>query len=142
MDRDEQGQARELWITVKGSHTNRAVLRGLPKRTTLIGRIRGDARLFHPWQGQHADRGRTRRYDARAPTPEQLHQDKIVPWQTAQASAAGKVHAICIKPVTPHSHASRGPPHAKGCAIRRDFAKGNDVRSYAFGGDGNIDGNH
>jgi len=101
MDRDEPGQARPLWVSVDGSYTNRNVLRGLPERTTLIGRIRGDARLFHPWQGQQAATGRTRRYGARAPTPEQLRQDESVPWQTVQAFAAGKLHEMRIKTLTP-----------------------------------------
>lgn len=101
MDRDEPGQTRALWVSVDGSYTNRNVLRGLPERTTLIGRIRGNARLFHPWQGQQPATGRTRRYGERAPTPEKLRRDESVPWQTVQAFAAGKLHTMRIKTLTP-----------------------------------------
>lgn len=39
---------RTLPTGVDGSYTNKTVLRGLPQRTTLVGRIREDAKLFHP----------------------------------------------------------------------------------------------
>ncbi|MEK7074574.1 MAG: hypothetical protein AAB968_02310, partial [Patescibacteria group bacterium] len=37
---------RGLWVTVDGSYTNTTVLRHLPDRTVLIGRVRKDAALY------------------------------------------------------------------------------------------------
>ena len=101
LDRDEPGQGRALWVSVDGSYTNRNVLRSLPERTMLIGRVRGDARLFHPWQGAQAPTGRSRRYGARAPTPEQLRKDDKMAWQHVEAFAAGKLHSMRIKTLSP-----------------------------------------
>ncbi len=43
---DEQGyQNKELLVGVDGSYTNKEVLKKLPQRTTLIGRIRKDTKL-------------------------------------------------------------------------------------------------
>jgi len=39
---------RQLLVSGDGSYTNRTVLRQLPERTTFIGRIRKDAKLFQP----------------------------------------------------------------------------------------------
>ena len=36
---------RQLIMSGDGSYTNKAVLRGLPPRTTFIGRIRKDAKI-------------------------------------------------------------------------------------------------
>lgn len=101
LDRDEPAVPRALLAAVDGSYTNRTVLRGLPERTPLIGRIRGDAKLFHPWQGGQATTGRNRRYGARAPTPEQLRKDDKLPWQQVEAFAAGKLHSMRIKTLSP-----------------------------------------
>lgn len=101
LDADEPASPRRVLSTVDGSYTNRTVLRDLPERTTLIGRIRADARLFHPWHGGAAATGRTRKYGARAPTPNQLRQDEHVAWQPVQAFAAGKLHTLRIKTLAP-----------------------------------------
>ena len=101
LDRDEPDAPRILLASVDGSYTNGNVLRELPERTTLIGRIRGDAKLFHPWAGKQAATGRPRRYGTRAPTPEQLRQDESTPWQHVEAYAAGKVHPFRIKTLSP-----------------------------------------
>ncbi|MEQ6121462.1 hypothetical protein AAOP42_18150, partial [Reichenbachiella sp. MALMAid0571] len=39
-------QHRSLCINVDGSYTNSTVLKNLPERTILIGRIRKDSKLF------------------------------------------------------------------------------------------------
>ncbi len=101
LDADEPGAPRLLVSTVDGSYTNRTVLRDLPGRTVLIGRIRGDARLFHPWEASRAATGRPRKYGARAPTPNHLRQDETVDWQSVQAFAAGKLHSVRIKTLAP-----------------------------------------
>jgi hypothetical protein len=101
LDRDEPAAPRILWVPVDGSYTNRTVLGDLPERTVLIGRIRGDARLFHPFDGQRSATGRPRRYGARAPTPEGLRRDEEIPWQRVEVFAAGKLHQLRIKTLAP-----------------------------------------
>src|SRR5205823_123441 len=52
---------RTLIVSVDGSYTNRTVLKNLPERTTIIGRIRKDAKFSYP-PSQQPDRGRRRCY--------------------------------------------------------------------------------
>jgi hypothetical protein len=92
--------ARPLIITVDGSYSNRTVLRKLPERTILIGRIRKDTRLFHPPSVQPA-RGRKRLYGDRAPTPEQVRQDESIPWQPVRVFASGRIHECHLKVLQP-----------------------------------------
>jgi len=80
LDHRHGAESRPFIATVDGSYTNKTVLKGLPERTTLIGRIRKDAKLFHP--PSHEDQpavGAKRQYGHQAPTPEQLRQDDSVP---------------------------------------------------------------
>ena len=98
---DEEGSSqRQLVTAVDGSYTNAPVLKSLPERTTLIGRIRADAKLYFPPQPQ-CKVGRRRQYGDRAPTPEQLRQDSSIPWQTVPVHAAGRVHKFQIKTLAP-----------------------------------------
>ena len=91
---------RPLIITVDGSYVNQTVLKNLPQRTTLIGRIRKDAKLWQPPGAQPA-RGRKRQYGDRAPTPEQIRTDPDIPWQSVQVFASGRVHDCELKTVSP-----------------------------------------
>lgn len=44
---DQEGYAnKELFLCVDGSYSNGIVLKSLPERTTLIGRIRKDTKLY------------------------------------------------------------------------------------------------
>lgn len=98
---DEDGQAhRPLILSVDGSYTNATMLRHLPDRTTLIGRIRKDAKLFHLPQSS-SGRGRARYYGDAAPTPEQYRQDDTIPWQLTQAFLSGQLIDIEYKAITP-----------------------------------------
>jgi hypothetical protein len=102
LDRQLDGPSRLLVVGVDGSYTNRTVLGGLPPRTTLIGRIRKDACLFHPPRDdQQPARGRKRRYGQPLPTPEAIRQDQSAPWQEVRAFAAGKTHTFRVKTVCP-----------------------------------------
>jgi len=95
---------------VDGSYTNQTVLRGLPPRTTLIGRIRKDAQLFHrPQDDQQPAKGRKRSYGQPVPTPEDLRQNDATPWQEVQAFAAGKRHAFRVKTLCPVLWPKAGP---------------------------------
>jgi len=103
LDQLSQGRERALWMCTDATFTNRTVLKRLPPRTTLIGRIRKDARLYalpRP-QEQHPGRGRCRYYGQPLPTPEQYRQQDAIPWQTVEAFAAGQVYRFDIKYLAP-----------------------------------------
>jgi hypothetical protein len=110
LDRQPNGESRLLVVGVDGSYTNKTVLRGLPPRTTLIGRIRKDAKLFHPPQdSQQPAKGRKLSYGQPVPTPEELRKDDSAPWQEVRAFAAGKLHTFRVKTVSPVLWAKAGP---------------------------------
>jgi len=91
---------RQLLVSGDGSYTNRPVLRHLPERTTFIGRIRKDAKLFLALalsSTAAAPSGRPRRYGAPAPTPEQVLHDDAVPVIKVRCFAAGEVREIPLK---------------------------------------------
>lgn len=103
LDAHPADAARSLLVCVDATFTCRAVLKDLPPRTTLIGRIRKDACLYAlpaPEEENHG-RGRRRAYGQRLPTPEQYRQDQSIPWQTVRACAAGNTYDFEIKTVTP-----------------------------------------
>ncbi len=92
-----------LVLVVDGSYTNKTILRRLPANTTLIGRIRKDAKLYFPHERS------ARRYGPLAPTPEQLRMDEQYPWQEVQAYAAGKTHSFRVKTLAPICWRAGGP---------------------------------
>jgi len=90
---------RQLLASGDGSYTNRPVLRNLPERTTFIGRIRKDAKLFFalpPATGRRV-MGRPRRFGHAAPTPEQVLHDDSVTVTHVRCFAAGAVRDIPVK---------------------------------------------
>jgi hypothetical protein len=97
------GATRPLLVCADATFTNRTVLRALPPRTTLIGRIRKDARLYAlpTAEEENHGRGRHRCYGQLRPTPEQWRRDESIPWTTVQAFAAGNVHDFDIKFIQP-----------------------------------------
>lgn len=103
LDQCPGGAGRPLLVCADATFTNRTVLRDLPPRTTLIGRIRKDARLYAlpPAAEENHGRGRHRCYGQRLPTPEQLRRDEAIPWTTVQAFAAGNVHDFDLKFISP-----------------------------------------
>jgi hypothetical protein len=94
------GVAPALHVLVDGSYTNRKMLRCLPANTTLIGRIRKDARLNAKPDAQAA-RGRKRIYGEDLPTPEQVRQDPAIPWATVKARVNGKWKKFEVKTIAP-----------------------------------------
>jgi hypothetical protein len=89
---------RDIICAVDGGFTNRTMFRNLPEKTTLIGRIRKDARLFAPPDTENASRrGRPRWYGKVLPTPEHIRQDDSFPWEKVEAYAAGKQHFFDVK---------------------------------------------
>lgn len=102
LDHRHHAEDRTLLVTVDGSYTNATVLKGLPERTTLIGRIRKDAKLFQPPRKEDQPTvGAKRRYGTLAPTPEQLRQDATIPWQEVEAFATGKPRRFRVKTIRP-----------------------------------------
>jgi hypothetical protein len=94
---DKYGKSdKDVYLSVDGSYTNKTIFKGLPKKVTLIGRIRKDAKLsFEPESIK--TKGRNIVYGENAPTPEQLRADDKMPYQTVKGWAAGKVHDFKIK---------------------------------------------
>ena len=100
LDSQPENCARRLVVAVDGGYTNSTVLRRLPAQTTLIGRIRKDARLCAP-PCAGATGGRPRVYGAPVATPGTLLSDDSEPWQEVRAWAAGRVHTFQVKTVAP-----------------------------------------
>jgi hypothetical protein len=93
---------RVLVVAVDGSYTNQTLLKNLPLRTTLIGRIRKDAKFFAlPRPQDQPEVGSKRRYGALQPTPEELRQAADQPWSEVRAFGAGKVHSFRVKTLAP-----------------------------------------
>jgi hypothetical protein len=102
MDHRHRAKNRNLVVSGDGSYTNKTVLRGLPDRTTFIGRIRKDAKLHRPPRAdQQPNVGSKRRYGEIAPTPEELRKDESVPWRSIEAYASGKMHTFRVKEIKP-----------------------------------------
>ena len=113
LDSDPGGAQRQLQCVVDGGYTNETVLKKLPDRTTLIGRIRKDAKLYFPPHpsSEPASRGRPRHYGAPAPTPEQLRTNDAVPWTFIDVSVSGAPHQMRIKCLGPILWRAAGLKH-------------------------------
>ncbi len=95
---NQGGKSRELIISVDGSYTNRNVLRRLPEKVTLIGRIRKDSKIYKlPENSEEKTPGRNRIYGDKLPTPEQIRQSDLYQWKEVVAWAAGKTHKFNVK---------------------------------------------
>lgn len=94
---DAQGAShRELYLSVDGSYTNETVLKDLPARTTLIGRIRKDVRLNYLPETKKT-KGRNIVYGELCPTPEQIRQSEAIPWTQVKSFATGVMHTFNVK---------------------------------------------
>jgi hypothetical protein len=113
LDAEPNGAQRQLQCVVDGGYTNETILKKLPVRTTLIGRLRKDAKLYFPPAPPPTapSRGRPRRYGAPAPTPEQLRTDESVPWTSMEVSVSGAPHQIRIKCLRPILWRTAGLDH-------------------------------
>lgn len=99
LDAEPNGSQRPLHLFVDGGYTNETLLQKLPPRTTLVGRVRKDAKLYFLPAPVTASphRGRPRHYGAPAPTPEQLRTDDSVPWTEMEVSITGRPHRVRVK---------------------------------------------
>jgi hypothetical protein len=100
LDEDPSALRRHLRVVVDGRFTNAKLLKNLPPNTTLIGRIRRDAKLFFLPQGQAAT-GRKRLYGQPAPTPEGLLSDPGVEFQLVQAQLGARSCQFRVKTLGP-----------------------------------------
>jgi len=108
---DENGAAgRRLWMAVDGTYTCGAVLKALPHDTTLLGRIRADARLYF-LPDQQPQKGRRRSYGEPAPTPEQVRKDPKIPWKKVRVYFGGKKRSVRVKQITPLRWRTAGEEH-------------------------------
>jgi hypothetical protein len=101
---------KQLIVSVDGSYTNAEVLKKLPQRTALIGRIRKDTKLYKIPDSQPL-KGRKRVYGEELPTPEQIRQSDQFKWQEVTAWAAGKTHKFNVKVVNNVRWRSAGENH-------------------------------
>ncbi|MHC4093946.1 MAG: transposase [Planctomycetota bacterium] len=112
LDQRHDANDRRLIAAVDGSYTNQTVLKGLPERTTLIGRVRKDAKLFGPPGPEDQPAvGAKRRYGDRVPTPDQVRHDLAIGWQEVTAFGAGKLHTFRVKTVGPVLWKKAGADH-------------------------------
>ena len=100
LNEDPAARARHLRVVVDGRFTNAKLLKNLPANTTLIGRIRRDAKLFLLPQGQAAT-GRKRLYGQAAPTPEGLLSDPSLEFQRVQAQLGARNCQFRVKVLGP-----------------------------------------
>ncbi|MEA2105451.1 MAG: hypothetical protein U9P82_01820 [Bacteroidota bacterium] len=108
---DDQGaKERELYLSVDGSFTNSNVLKNLPDRVTIIGRIRKDTRL-HKIPEKSNSTGRKRVYGERIPTPEEIRKSEDIQWQQVKGWAAGREHTFNVKIVKDLRWESAGGKH-------------------------------
>jgi hypothetical protein len=115
---DDRGyKDKELVVGVDGSYSNKEVLKKLPQKTTLIGRIRKDTKLYELPQVQSGS-GRKRVYGVQLPTPEEIRQSDQFSWQQEQAWAAGKTHKFDLKIVRDVRWRSAGPQNLTLIVIR------------------------
>ena len=99
---EESGNAsRRLIGVVDGGYTNQTAFQNWPPNTTLIGRVRRDAKLHAEPEATASRSGRPPSHGPRLPTPEALRQDDSLPWQTVPVWAAGKLHDFRVKTLAP-----------------------------------------
>lgn len=92
---------RQLLITADGSYTNQVLLKGLPARTTLIGRIRRDADLHLPLDPMTRANGRPRKYGPRASIPKEVLSNDEVAFQEVPCFAVGQIRTFYVKVLGP-----------------------------------------
>ena len=106
MDRSQQA-ACMLWVCGDGGYSNATVLKDLPPRARYIGRTRRDINLQRPATTPvRRGVGRPRAYDGKLATPQQLHQDRSLPWQRTEilnGATATQVRYKCLAPVRWHA---------------------------------------
>lgn len=97
---DQDGaKDRPLIVSVDSSYSNETVLKALPERTALIGRIRKDTVLHKLPEKGGKGAGRNPVYGQQLPRPEEIRQSHAYLWRKVTAYAAGKLHHFDVKVV-------------------------------------------
>ena len=97
LDQRPDARRRHFLIAVDGSYTNQVLLKALPPRTTLIGRIRQDADLHLPLDANSKANGRPRKYGVKAPTPKEVLSSDSIPFQEIPCFAVGEIRDFKVK---------------------------------------------
>lgn len=92
---------RAIHFVGDGRYTNRTILRHLPARTVLIGRIRKDTKLHALCSPRPGQNGRPRRYGTALPKPEALRTDPAQPWTEVTTWAVDGKHTFRLKTLGP-----------------------------------------
>lgn len=89
------GAQRLLIHSVDGGYAKKSFLTHIPARTTVVFRLRKDARLhrYVPPSGRSGQR----KYGPVLPTPEQIRLDEQRPWQAVQLFVAGQLREVSFK---------------------------------------------
>lgn len=98
MDEDPNSRHRRLVLTVDGGYMNKTILTKIPKNTTIIGRIRYDARLTK-LPDKQPKTGKPRVYGDPIPKPDLIRQDDSYEWEHICVYSSGKFHVVRIKTV-------------------------------------------
>ncbi len=97
LDEIPGGAQRLLLHSVDGGYGKKSFLSHIPAQTTVVFRLRKDARL----RGYLPPSARTGRghYGPMLPTPEQVRQDEQRPWQKTNLYVAGQMREVSFKVV-------------------------------------------
>ena len=109
LDQRPDTRLRQFLISVDGSYTNQVLLKALPPRTTLIGRIRQDADLRLPLDPNAKTNGRPRQYGLKAPTPKEILDRDEIPFQEVPCFAVGEIRNFKVKTFGPVFWSKAGP---------------------------------
>lgn len=86
---------REFLLIGDAAYTNSSVIKGRPKKVTLIGRGRLDAALFAP-PAKRRGRGRPRVRGKRLPSPEKQARSKRARWKKVEVQVYGRVATVRV----------------------------------------------
>jgi hypothetical protein len=95
IDRLPGGRERPLIMAADGSFANRSFLGGIPERTTVVVRVRKDARLREALPPE--ERAGNRKYGLHLPTPEEMLADPAIPTRTMRVNLGGRVRKLKCK---------------------------------------------
>ncbi len=88
---------RPIVLVGDNAFANRTVLRGLPTRTTFVGRGLMNAAVFErPWPRKPGERGKTRVRGNRLATPQERAQNSESKWNTVQVEIYGKPETVKV----------------------------------------------
>lgn len=107
---------RDLRVVGDDAYSNKTVLRALPSRAVMVGRLNLDAQLNGPVAPRGPrDMGAPRQWGDRLPTPKQTALD-AEPWQQVEATLYGRTVSVRLKEFTAWWR-SAGPDRPLKCVV-------------------------